>query len=54
MLVYRIGRTKYADDLKGEGAGLFGGRWNNKTVGCVYASETRALGLLEYTVDVNY
>ena len=53
MIVYRIGRTKYADDLKGEGARLFGARWNNKMVGCLYTSESRALALLEYTVNVN-
>ena len=53
MIVYRVGRTKYAGDLKGDGARLFGGRWNNKMVGCVYTSESRALTLLEYTVNVN-
>jgi RES domain-containing protein len=53
MIVYRIGKTKYAGDLKGEGAGLFGARWNNKMVACLYTSESRALALLEYTVNVN-
>jgi RES domain-containing protein len=53
MIVYRIGRTKYANDLKGEGARLFGARWNNKMIGCLYTSESRALALLEYTVNVN-
>jgi RES domain-containing protein len=32
---------------------LFGGRWNHKSVQCIYTSETRALGLLEYTVNIN-
>lgn len=53
MKVYRVGRTKYADDLTGEGARLFGGRWNHKSVPCIYTSESRALTLLEYTVNVN-
>jgi len=53
MIVYRIGKTKYADDLKGEGARLNGGRWNHKLTPCLYASESRALALLEYTVNVN-
>ncbi|MEO6136333.1 MAG: RES family NAD+ phosphorylase [Ginsengibacter sp.] len=51
--VYRIGRKKYANDLTGEGARLFGGRWNHKSVPCIYASESRALSLLEYTVNIS-
>ena len=53
MKVYRIGRSKYATDLTGEGARLFGGRWNNKGIPCLYTSESRALALLEYSVNVN-
>lgn len=53
MKVYRIGRTKYANDLTGEGARLHGGRWNHVLVPCVYTSESRALSLLELTVNVN-
>jgi RES domain-containing protein len=53
MLVYRIGRTKYSRDLSGEGARLNGGRWNHKLIPCIYTSESRALALLEYTVNVN-
>ena len=53
MIVYRIGKTKYAGDLKGEGTRLFGGRWNNKMVGCLYTSASRALAVLEYTVNIN-
>lgn len=53
MLVYRVGRMKFANDLTGEGARLFGGRWNNKMVACLYTSESRALAVLEYTVNVN-
>lgn len=53
MLVYRIGKTKYAKDLSGEGAKINGGRWNHKSIPCIYTSESRALSLLEYTVNVN-
>jgi len=53
MKVYRIGKTKHANDLTGEGSKLFGGRWNHKTVPCIYTSESRALALLEYTVNIN-
>jgi RES domain-containing protein len=53
MRVYRIGKTKHANDLTGEGARLFGGRWNHKLTPCIYTSESRALALLEYTVNIN-
>ena len=53
MIVYRIGRTRYAYDLKGEGARLFGGRWNHKLTACIYTSQSRALSLLEYSVNIN-
>lgn len=53
MIVYRIGRTKYAEDLTGEGARLNGGRWNHRLTACLYTSESRALAVLEYTVNVN-
>lgn len=53
MIVYRIGKTKYAADLTGEGARLNGGRWNYKLTPCIYTSESRALALLEYTVNVS-
>jgi RES domain-containing protein len=53
MIVYRVGRTKYADDLTGEGARLNGGRWNNRLTPCIYASESRALAVLEYSANVN-
>jgi RES domain-containing protein len=53
MIVYRIGRTKYASDLTGEGARLNGGRWNHKLTPCLYTSASRSLAVLEYTVNVN-
>jgi RES domain-containing protein len=52
MIVYRISKTRYANDLSGEGARLHGGRWNHKGTPCIYTSENRALAVLEYTVNV--
>lgn len=53
MFVYRVARRKYATDTSGEGARLFGGRWNNKLVNCLYTSESRALAILEYTANIS-
>jgi RES domain-containing protein len=53
MIVYRIGSAKYAGDLSGAGARINGGRWNRIGVECLYTSESRALAVLEYTVNVN-
>ena len=53
MIVYRIGRTKRAHDLTGEGSRINGGRWNHQLTSCIYTSESRALALLEYSVNVN-
>jgi RES domain-containing protein len=53
MIVYRLARTKYAEDLSGEGARLHGGRWNHTGVPCIYTAASRALALLEYTVNTN-
>ncbi|MCF0050223.1 RES family NAD+ phosphorylase [Dyadobacter chenwenxiniae] len=53
MIVYRVGRTKYAHDMEGEGARLYGGRWNHKLTPCIYTSASRALALLEYTANIS-
>jgi RES domain-containing protein len=56
MIVYRLAPTKFANDLTGAGARLFGGRWNHPGIVCLYSSESRALAVLEYSVNtgVNY
>lgn len=51
MRVYRVSRTQYAKDLEGTGAKLYGGRWNSVNIPCVYTSESRALAVLEYSVN---
>ena len=51
--VYRITRSKYKNDLSGEGARLYGGRWNRPGVAALYTSETRSLALLELIVHFN-
>jgi len=47
MELFRITQEKYADDLSGNGARLYGGRWNSGGLFAIYTSSTRALALLE-------
>lgn len=53
MIVYRLSNTNYATDLTGEGARLNGGRWNYAGTPCLYTAESRALAVLEFSVNVN-
>ncbi|HRE37788.1 MAG TPA: RES family NAD+ phosphorylase [Chitinophagaceae bacterium] len=47
MELYRIAQEKYAEDLSGNGARLFGGRWNSEGQFALYTSGNRSLALLE-------
>ena len=47
MDIYRIAQKKYANDLSGNGAWLYGGRWNSEGFYVVYAASSRSLALLE-------
>ncbi|WEK18426.1 MAG: RES family NAD+ phosphorylase [Candidatus Pedobacter colombiensis] len=47
MLLYRISLCKRARDMSGEGARLFGGRWNSVGVSMLYLASSRALAALE-------
>lgn len=51
-MVYRIGKKQFIEDLEGVGAKLYGGRWNQMGTACLYTSESRALAVLEYLVNV--
>jgi RES domain-containing protein len=51
--VYRLIKAERADEaLSGEGARLYGGRWNPPGCSVVYASESRALAVLEAFVHL--
>lgn len=50
MKVYRITHEKYASDLSGYGAFIYGGRWNEEGTYALYSSISRALALLEVLV----
>ncbi|HMO32529.1 MAG TPA: RES family NAD+ phosphorylase [Lacibacter sp.] len=47
MYLYRITKAAYANDLSGNGARLYGGRWNSEGLPALYTSTTRALAVLE-------
>lgn len=52
MRVWRICREGHRA-LDGEGARLYGGRWNGEGVAVIYASATLSLAALEYLVHID-
>jgi RES domain-containing protein len=52
MIVYRLAKSKYINDLSGMGARLTGGRWNSKGLSLVYTSSSRALCMAEMAVHL--
>ncbi len=52
MVLYRIAKCIYADDLSGTGARLYGGRWNSVGRPVVYLASSRALAVLEVLVHL--
>lgn len=47
MELYRISQGIFSDDLSGQGAKIFGGRWNSVGISALYAASSRSLALLE-------
>lgn len=53
IISYRVVKEKYLDSaFDGEGARLYGGRWNSKGVSVVYTSDSLALCSLEIFVHL--
>lgn len=50
MIVFRLSKSKYSQDLSGIGAEKTGRRWNSRGVAIVYTSESRALCTTEIAV----
>ena len=50
MIVYRLARTRFKNDLSGRGAEIAGGRWNSIGIPALYTGESRALCALEIAV----
>ncbi|WP_429885546.1 RES family NAD+ phosphorylase [Geoalkalibacter halelectricus] len=53
MLLFRVAPEKFARDTSGEGAKLFGARWNPKGVPVLYTATTRSLAVLESLVHAS-
>ena len=52
LTAWRVVTERYADSaFSGEGARLYGGRWNPKGVALVYTAHTQSLALLEMLVQ---
>ncbi len=54
MKIFRLARAKYIDDLTGEGARLYGGRWNKKGTAALYFSEHLSLCVLKMLIRLDY
>lgn len=52
MIVYRLSKSIYSNDLSGKGAELVGGRWNSKGNALLYTSQSIALCVTEIAVHV--
>ena len=52
MLLYRIAEEQFARDLSGEGARIYGGRWNPKGIPMIYTAKSVALAALEVLVRI--
>ena len=50
MIVFRFTPEQYSYDISGEGASLYGGRWNSIGFPVVYTSITISLSLLEILI----
>lgn len=53
MIVYRIAKKEYIEDLSGNGAKLTGGRWNPKGITVLYCASTSSLAILEKLVSID-
>lgn len=53
MILYRLVKCVYADDLSGNGARLYGGRWNSEGRAALYLASSRSLAVLEALVHLS-
>jgi RES domain-containing protein len=48
-----MAHANYAQDLSGDGARQYGGRWNNKGTGLIYTAASRSLAAFEALVHMS-
>ena len=53
MIVYRITHSHFKDDISGNGAKTYGGRWNVPGLPALYTSEHISLCVLELLVNIS-
>jgi RES domain-containing protein len=54
MTIYRITNSMFKDDISGQGAKLYGGRWNIPGYPALYTSEHISLCVLEMLVNISF
>lgn len=54
MMVYRLSKLSFINDLSGYGAEKTGGRWNSKGIPILYTAASRALAVVEIAVHVPF
>jgi RES domain-containing protein len=54
MILHRICNSNFKDDISGNGAKLFGSRWNSKGFPMLYTAEHISLAALEMLVHIHY
>ena len=52
MIVYRITNAPYKNDISGNGAAMYGSRWNSKGIYLLYTSQYISLSILESLVHL--
>jgi RES domain-containing protein len=52
MIVYRLSKERFKDDLSGDGAAKFGSRWNSEGISMIYTGQSRALCAAEVAVHI--
>jgi len=52
--IYRVTKKEFVKDLTGEGARLYGGRWNKKGRSMLYFSEHLSLCVLEMLTRIDF